>query len=100
MLMPQNRLSPRSRVARVIRVLYTSPNGQFSLAEISWRENGWNGTEETVVGACWNYNSDPNDPNDVGFPRSHAHGTWFIIHECLVPMIYAWLESTQLQRSA
>lgn len=68
---PQDALNPRNRIADgSLNVIYTAPDGSWSLAEMVW-------DEEPAVGCRWN--GDINDPNDKGNPRSHANGTWFIL---------------------
>lgn len=68
---PQDALSPRNRIGPgTLKILYTAPNGDWSLAEMVW-------DEEPRVGCRWN--GDINDPEDKGNPRSHSQGTWFIL---------------------
>ncbi len=67
---PQDALSPRNRIkAGSLDVIYTTPAGEWSLAEMVW-------DGEPRVGCRWN--GDIDDPEDKGNPRSHSQGTWFI----------------------
>jgi hypothetical protein len=57
-----------------LNVIYTSPDGYWSLAEMIW-DGG------RRVGCRWN--GDITDPEDKGNPRSHANGTWFILPDAI-----------------
>lgn len=68
---PQDALSPRNRLdPGSLNVIYTAPDGSWSLAEMIW-------DGDPRVGCRWN--GDINDPEDKGNPRSHGQGTWFIL---------------------
>lgn len=68
---PQDALSPRNRIKDgTLNVIYTAPDGGWSLAEMIW-------DEELRVGCRWN--GDIADPEDKRNPRSHSQGTWFIL---------------------
>lgn len=68
---PEDAQSPRNRIREgSIRVTYTSPDGDWSLAEMIYDDH-------PAVACRWN--GDIDDPDDRGHPRSHAQGTWFVI---------------------
>jgi hypothetical protein len=68
---PQDALSPTARIkAGSLNVIYTAPDGEWSIAEMVF-------DDEDRVGCRWN--GDIHDPEDKGNPRSHNHGTWFIL---------------------
>lgn len=68
---PEEAQSPRNRIREgSIRVIYTSPDGNWSLAEMIYDEN-------RAIACRWN--GDIDDPEDKGNPRSHAQGTWFVM---------------------
>ncbi len=68
---PQDALSPRNRLdPGSLNVIYTAPDGSWSLGEIIW-------DGDPRVGCRWN--GDINDPEDKGNPRSHGQGTWFVL---------------------
>lgn len=88
-MVPTLAISPQSRLQN-LRVIYTSPDKNWSLALLDWLdENGrfnnpqdWN---RDCLGCRWN--GDINDPADQGHPRSHGHGTWFILPDPLADLI-------------
>ena len=51
-------------------VIYTSPDGSFSIAKGIWVEDG---TERFAL--RWNY--DLNDPDDKGYPNYGKYPMWF-----------------------
>ena len=68
---PEDALSPQRYIKDgSLEVVYTSPDGTWSLARMVWEHT-------PVVGIRWN--GDINDPQDKGNPRSHNKGTWFIL---------------------
>ena len=77
MLPPDQATSPRKRIDGPVNVLFTSRDPySWSIARLRWcseRTDGW----RDVVGIRWNGHVD--DPDDMGNPRSHGQGTWFIL---------------------
>lgn len=88
---PEDALSPRNRIGEgSIRVIYTAPDGSWSLATMVW-----DGVD--VVGCRWN--GDFDDPQDKGNPRSHGQGTWFILPNELGHPVAALAETFQTAKT-
>ena len=51
-------------------IVYTSPDGYFSIARGIWVEDG---TERFAM----RWNGDINDPNDKGYPKVFNYPMWF-----------------------
>ena len=82
---PEDAQSPRNRIEPgSIRVIYTDPQGWWSLAEMTY-------DGEPAVGCRWNGELD--DADDKGHPRSHAQGTWFVLPEPLAQPIAAMVKT-------
>lgn len=76
---PEDALSPLGRLEPgTLNVIYTSPDGAWSLARMVW-----DGAPR--LGCRWN--GDINNPADKGNPSSRGHGTWFILPDELVPVV-------------
>lgn len=88
---PQDALSPRNRIATgSLNVVYTAPDGSWSLAEMLW-------DGDPAIGLRWN--GDINDPNDKGNPRSHSQGTWFILPDVIGSPLAALAKGLQNDRA-
>lgn len=80
---PEHAQSPRNRIREgSVRVIYTAPNGEWSLAEMTYDDHH-------AVACRWN--GDLDDPEDKGNPRSHAQGTWFVFPKELGAPIAAFV---------
>jgi hypothetical protein len=65
---PEEVLSPRKRVGRIIEVIHDPGENGMSVARILW-------DEEPVVAIRWNGNSD----QPLGNPMSRRQPTWFVV---------------------
>jgi hypothetical protein len=64
---PEN-ANPKNFV--VSKVVYTSPDGLFSIAKGEW-------TEDNMNRFAMRWNGDINNPNDKGYPSVFDHPMWF-----------------------
>ncbi len=55
---------------KVDKVIYTSPDGHFSIAKGEW-------TEDEMTRFAMRWNGDINDPDDKGYPSVFSHPMWF-----------------------
>jgi hypothetical protein len=84
---PQDAISPQNRLdSASLKIIYTSANGDWSLAEMLW-------DGEPAIGCRWN--GDINDHADKGNPRSHAQGTWFILPDEIGKPVTAFARTFQ-----
>lgn len=82
---PTDALSPRDKLdAQSLNVIHTHPQGWWSLARMTY-------DNAERVGIRWN--GDINDPDDKGNPRSHNHGTWFVLPDELGGPVAALAET-------
>ena len=51
-------------------IIYTSPDGHFSIAKGEW-------TEDEMPRFAMRWNGDINDPNDKGYPSVFDYPMWF-----------------------
>jgi hypothetical protein len=65
---PEEVLSPRKRVGRIIEVIHDPGENGMSVARIVW-------DEEPVVAIRWNGNSE----QPLGNPMSRRQPTWFVV---------------------
>ncbi|PYX47955.1 MAG: hypothetical protein DMG79_12980 [Acidobacteria bacterium] len=65
---PEQVLSPRKRVSRIIEVIHDPGENGMSVARIIW-------DEEPVVAVRWNGNS----ARPLGNPMSRRQPTWFVV---------------------
>jgi hypothetical protein len=65
---PDEVLSPRKRIGRIIEVIHDPGENGMSVARILW-------DEEPVVAIRWNGNSD----QPLGNPMSRRQPTWFVV---------------------
>ncbi len=65
---PEEVLSPRKRVGRIIEVIHDPGENGMSVARIIW-------DEEPVVAVRWNGNS----TQPLGNPMSRRQPTWFVV---------------------
>jgi hypothetical protein len=91
---PKDATSPRDRMwPGSLKVIYTSNDTQWSLAEMRWRDRDgdYNDPESwfDAVGLRWN--GDINNPDDKGSPRSHNQGTWTILPTPLAALARAFV---------
>jgi len=97
MVNPSTVISPRSRLEPgTLRILYTSANKHWSMAEFGWSDIDDPGNYEMAIGLRWN--GDVNDPNDLGNPRSHSHPTWFILPDVIASLAKAFVEAIREER--
>jgi hypothetical protein len=61
------------------RNIYISQDGNWSVAELDWRDE--DGTVCPVKVCRWN--GKLNDPKDLGHPHSHGQGVWFVLPDKL-----------------
>jgi len=69
----ENVLSPKDRV-RGLRVIFTDPDGGWSIAEMEWRD--YDGEWRWRIGMRWDGAED-----ELGNPQSSGHPTWFLVPE-------------------
>jgi hypothetical protein len=55
---------------KVQSIIYTSPDGHFSIARGTW-------TEDDMDRFAMRWNGDINDPNDKGYPSVFDNPMWF-----------------------
>ena len=55
---------------RIDKVIYTSPDGSFSIAKGEWTDDGMNRF-------AMRWNGDINNPDDKGYPSVFEHPMWF-----------------------
>ena len=67
---PQEVLSPKAKIARILEVIHDPGEGHMSVARIVWEQ-------EEVVATRWNGNS----KQPLGNPVSRGHATWFVVDE-------------------
>lgn len=78
---PQTVLSPRSRLRRIVEVLYDGGADSWSAAVLDW-------DGERRLGVRWNGGED----SAVGNPQSRGQATWFIVPEELATPVLAKLQ--------
>ena len=79
---PEHVESPRNRIAPdTLQVMYTHKSGDWSLARMTY-----DGIPNRM-GCRWN--GDLNDFESKGNPRSHGHGTWFILPDDVADLMWA-----------
>ena len=67
---PQEVLSPRAKVGRILEVIHDPGEGRMSVARIVWEQ-------DEVVATRWNgTNAQP-----LGNPVSRGHATWFVVDQ-------------------
>jgi hypothetical protein len=67
-LRPEEVLSPRKHVGRVLEVIHDPGEDRMAVARIIW-------DEEEVIAARWNGNND----RPLGNPVSRGQATWFVV---------------------
>ena len=67
---PEEVLSPKAKVGRIVEVIHDPGEGRMSVARILWGQ-------EEVVATRWNGNSE----QPLGNPVSRGHATWFVVDE-------------------
>lgn len=71
---------------RLKKVIYTDPNGDFSVAIGEWVEDG-----EDRFAIRWN--GDITNPNDLGYPSAFGNPMWFQLPDDLKGMIGALVQN-------
>jgi len=66
--MNPNNVNPRN--FNVIEIIYTSPDGSFSIAKGEW-------TDDRMNRFAMRWNGDVNNPADNGYPSVLGHPMWF-----------------------
>ena len=67
---------------QVKQILFTSEDDTFSIAYGIWHG------EKNVLAMRWN--GKPQDPKDVGYPKTFGNPMWFIVHDDLLqPIVHA-----------
>jgi len=67
---PEEVLSPRNRVGRIIEVIHDPGENGMSVARIIW-------DQQTVLAIRWNGNSE----QPLGNPMSRRYPTWFVVDQ-------------------
>lgn len=70
---PEEVLSPRNRVVRVLEVIHDPREEGMSVARVLWKNE--DGTEQQVIATRWN----GNDERPLGNPISRGQPTWFVV---------------------
>jgi len=66
--MDPNQVNPGNFIVQ--KIVYTAPNGGWSIAKGEWVDDG-------MVRFAIRYNGDINDPNDKGYPSSRNNPMWY-----------------------
>jgi hypothetical protein len=85
---PRDATSPIDR-SRHHNVIYISPNGEWSICEMQWRETKRDAWFDTFG---IRYNGDLNNPSSLGVPNAHAKGMWFRLPNEMLPLVRAFVE--------
>jgi hypothetical protein len=72
---PEEVLSPKNHVVRVLEVIHDPGEEQMVVARLLWRND--NGSEIEVLAERWNGNTD----RPRGNPVSRGYPTWFIVDD-------------------
>lgn len=65
---------------KVKNIIYTSSNGDFSVAEGEYEEDG-------VNRLALRWNGIINDPNDKGYPKVFGHPMWFQLPDDITDLL-------------
>jgi hypothetical protein len=78
---PEEVLSPKNRVVRIVEVIHDAREGGMSVARILWREE--EDEEKEVIAIRWN----GGDRLPLGNPVSRGHATWFVVDDYAAPKV-------------
>ena len=96
---PRQVHGPRNQIVEPITVIYTSPDGSWSLATFGWKERTDMSDDEAsfVLGMRWN--GDIEDENARGYPTlGYGNPGWFVVPEELGGPIRALVQLHERQR--
>lgn len=74
---------------KVEKVIYTSPDGYFSVAKGEW-------TDDKMKRFAMRWNGDINNPNDKGYPSVFDNPMWFQLPYDIKGIIKALINDSQL----
>lgn len=72
---------------KVSKIVYTAPNGGWSIAKGEW-------VEDEMERFAIRYNGDINDPNDKGFPSTFGNPMWFQLPYEIKDLIQVLIENS------